>query len=98
MFDIDKISLKEAFNNDNGKTSANKIVGVITSFVCMLILISLVVFYFVQPAAGPVILQFIDRTIMYFGCAAGLMGVKSLTGAIWRRPTKNESDADKAAE
>lgn len=87
FLDIDKISLREAFNNDNGRTSANKIVGVITSFVCMILVLSLIVFYFFNTGEAGTILALIDKTIMYFGCAAGLMGVKSVSNAIWRKNT-----------
>lgn len=85
FMNIDKINLAEAFNNDNGKTSANKLVGVITSFVCMLLVLSLVIFYFFNTGEATVVLALIDKTVMYFGCAAGLMGVKSVSSAIWRK-------------
>ena len=87
MFDIDKISLKEAFNNADGKTSANKLVGVITSFVCMILVIFLIIFYFFNVGQATVILALIDKTITYFACAAALMGVKSFSNALWRKGT-----------
>lgn len=87
LFDIDKISLKEAFNNADGKTSANKLIGVLTSLVCMILVIFLIVFYFFNVAQAPVILQLIDKTITYFACAAALMGVKSFSSALWRKNT-----------
>ena len=90
FLDIDKISLREAFNNDNGRTSANKIVGVITSFICMILVISLTVFYFFNTGEAGTVLALIDKTIMYFGCAAGLMGVKSVSSAIWRKNTGDQ--------
>lgn len=91
FLDIDKISLREAFNNDNGRTSANKIVGVITSFICMILVISLTVFYFFNTGEAGTVLALIDKTIMYFGCAAGLMGVKSISSAIWRKNTGEQT-------
>lgn len=91
FLDIDKISLREAFNNDNGRTSANKIVGVITSFICMILVISLTVFYFFNTGEAGTVLTLIDKTIMYFGCAAGLMGVKSISSAIWRKNTGEQT-------
>lgn len=105
FMDIDKIKLAEAFNNDNGKTSANKLVGVITSFVCMLLVISLVIFYFFNTGEASTVLALIDKTVMYFGCAAGLMGVKSVSSAIWRKnqptytpPVLNTPDSSETSQ
>lgn len=80
-FDAHKFSINEIFSNNNGKTSSTKLVGFITSMTCLLLFLSLVVFFFFVPAQGAMVLEFVDRTVTYFSVAAGLMGVKSITSA-----------------
>ena len=83
-FDPHRFSMNELFANNNGKTSSTKVVGFITSMVCLLLFLMLVIYFFVNPAAAAPILEFIDRTVTYFSVAAGLMGVKSITSAFGR--------------
>ena len=40
------LSIKEAINNDSGKTSSKKLIGFITSVLCLLLIVVLVFFYF----------------------------------------------------
>lgn len=80
-FDAHKFSINEIFSNNNGKTSSTKLVGFITSMACLLLFLSLVVFFFFVPAQGAMVLEFVDRTVTYFSISAGLMGVKSITSA-----------------
>lgn len=82
LFEMDKISLKEALNNDNGKTSSKKLIGVTTSLLCLLIMIMLTIYYFCNPSEGHIIMQLYDKIIVIFGIACGLMGVKSVSNAI----------------
>ncbi|MBO6271494.1 hypothetical protein J6O48_01800 [bacterium] len=84
-YDPHKFSFNEIFANNNGKTSSTKLVGFITSMVCLLLFMSLVVFFFFNPETSKEILEFIDRTITYFSVAAGLMGVKSVTSAFGKQ-------------
>lgn len=79
--DIHKVSLNEAFNNPNGKTSANKVVGVVTSFVCLFLFVILVVYYFFNPQEATNILALIDKTTVYFSVAAGVMGIKTISSS-----------------
>lgn len=88
MLDIEKVNIKEAFNNNNGKTSANKVVGVTASFVCLILFISLVCYYFVNPQEATSILALIDKTTTYFCVSAGLMGVKTIS-SIFNGDKKN---------
>ena len=81
IFDPHKFSPTEIFSNNNGKTSSTKVVGFITSMICLLIFIVLVVYYLINPLECANILQFIDRTTTYFTVSAGLMGIKSVTSA-----------------
>lgn len=81
VFDPHKFSATEIFSNNNGKTSSTKVVGFITSMVCLLIFIVLVIFYLINPLECANILEFIDRTTTYFTVSAGLMGIKSVTSA-----------------
>ena len=83
-FDPHRFSINEIFANNTGKTSSTKVVGFITSMVCLLLFIMLVIYFFVNPAAAAPVLEFIDRTVTYFSVAAGLMGVKSITSAFGR--------------
>lgn len=81
VFDPHRFSINEIFSNNNGKTSSTKLVGFITSMVCLLIFLALMVYFFFMPVHGAVILEFVDRTVTYFTVSAGLMGVKSITSA-----------------
>lgn len=83
-YDPHRFSFNEIFANNNGKTSSTKVVGFITSMVCLLLFLMLVIYFFVNPAAAAPVLEFIDRTVTYFSVAAGLMGVKSITSAFGR--------------
>lgn len=83
-YDPHRFSMNEIFANNNGKTSSTKVVGFITSMVCLLLFLMLVIYFFINPAAAAPILEFIDRTVTYFSVAAGLMGVKSITSAFGR--------------
>lgn len=77
--DISKISVNEAFNNPNGKTSSNKLVSVVTSFVCLFLFVVLVGYYFINPSEATNVLALIDKTTVYFSVAAGIMGVKTIS-------------------
>lgn len=83
-YDPHRFSMNEIFANNNGKTSSTKVVGFITSMICLLLFLMLVIYFFINPAAAAPILEFIDRTVTYFSVAAGLMGVKSITSAFGR--------------
>lgn len=79
--EIDKVSLKEAFNNNNGKTSSNKILGLVTGFVCLAIFVMLIIYYFFKPNEGPIILQFVDKAIFFYGIGSGVMIGKTLAAS-----------------
>lgn len=81
LFDAHKFSATEIFSNNNGKTSSTKVVGFVASMVCLLLFIILIIYYLINPAECPNILELIDRTITYFTVSAGLMGIKSVTSA-----------------
>ena len=81
QFNPHKFSVGEIFSNSNGKTSSTKLVGFITSMVCLFIFVSLMVYFFFMPVHGALILEFIDRTVTYFTVSAGLMGIKSISSA-----------------
>lgn len=73
-----KFSWLEMFSNTDGKTSASAFVGTVVALITVLMFITLMIFYFINPAESGVILQFIDKLTMYFGIASGLLGLKSL--------------------
>jgi len=81
-FDATKFSLVEIFLNNSGKTSSTKTIGLISSLVCMLLFVVLVVFYMFNVKESAVILLFIDKIITVFGISAGLMGIKSISSSI----------------
>jgi hypothetical protein len=56
ILQIDKISLREAMNNDNGRTSSKKLIGFLASIVCLVLLIALIIFYFFHTGDATVIL------------------------------------------
>ena len=85
IFDIDKISIKEAINNENGRTSSKKLIGVTASTLCLLLMIALVIFYFFHTGESTIILELVDKIIVVFGIASGLLGVTSISNAISRR-------------
>lgn len=91
MFNMKKISIKEAINNDSGRTSSKKLIGFITSVLCLLLIVTLVFFYFFNMDQSGTILQLIDKIIVVFGIAAGLMGVKSISNAISARHVPTNS-------
>ena len=97
-YDPHKLSFNEIFANNNGKTSSTKLVGFITSMVCLLLFMSLVVFFFFNPETSKEILEFIDRTITYFSVAAGLMGVKSVTSAFGKQKIQIVQDTSEEIE
>lgn len=82
MFDAHRFSTQEIFSNNNGKTSSGKVIGVVTSFVCLFLLVILSVFFMYNLEFSAVILQLIDKITVFFGIAGGLMGVKSISTAI----------------
>lgn len=87
ILELDKVSFKEALNNDNGRTSSKKIIGLLSSGVCLLLMVALVIFYFSHTGDALLILQFFDKIITVFGISAGLLGVKSIANAISSRHT-----------
>ena len=97
-YDPHKFSFNEIFANNNGKTSSTKLVGFITSMVCLLLFMSLVVFFFFNPETSKEILEFIDRTITYFSVAAGLMGIKSVTSAFGKQKIQIVQDTSEEIE
>ena len=97
-YDPHKFSFNEVFANNNGKTSSTKLVGFITSMGCLLLFMSLVVFFFFNPETSKEILEFIDRTITYFSVAAGLMGVKSVTSAFGKQKIQIVQDTSEEIE
>ena len=81
-YDATKFSLVEIFLNNSGKTSSTKTIGLISSLVCMMLFIILVIFYMFNVKESAVILLFIDKIITIFGISAGLMGIKSISSSI----------------
>lgn len=96
LFDMNKISLKEAINNDSGRTSSKKLIGMITSVICLLLILVLTLFYFFNTDQSSVILQLYDKIIMIFGISAGLMGVKSVANAVSARHVPTNSNIQPA--
>lgn len=81
-FDKSKFSWIEVFMSHDGKTSSTILVGVITSLICLILFVTMVVFYMFNLPESSVILAFADKILTMFGIAAGLMGVKSISTSI----------------
>lgn len=80
-FDRTKFSFKETFLNTNGKTSSTKLIGMCASAMCVLLFTTMCIFYMFNVAESAVVIILIDKIIAFFGIAAGLMGVKSITSS-----------------
>lgn len=98
--DVSKFSIPEIFNNSNGRSSATKAVGLLTSFVCLTLFIILVIFYFIHTGEASTVITLIDKTIAFFGIGTGLMGVKSISSAISSRlsDTSNQQGSQQQQE
>ena len=86
-FDTTKFSWVEIFLNTYGKTSSTNLIGFLTSMICLLLFVIMVVFYMFNIPESGVILSFIDKIITIFGIAAGLMGIKSISSSIGANKT-----------
>lgn len=82
MPNVNSLSIKEAFNNDNGKTSGNKLIGIVTTFVCLFILVACTIYYFVVPEQGETILELLDKILYFYITGCGTMGVKTISAYI----------------
>lgn len=83
---------KEIFNDNSGKTSAASFIGVITSVVCLLLFITLIIFYFTHLTEASIVLSLIDKVTTFFGIGAGLMGVKSISSIFDKNQAINISN------
>ena len=100
-FDTSKFSFKETFLNTNGKTSSTKLIGMAASAMCVLLFVTLTIFYMFNVAESAVIIIMIDKIIAFFGISAGLMGVKSITSSFGTNNKvilTNETTTDKKNE
>lgn len=79
MPNINNVSWREAFNNDNGKTSGNKLIGITTSFVCLSILVACTIYYFIVPDQGETVLELLDKVIFFYITGCGTMGIKTIS-------------------
>lgn len=73
-----RFSWLEMFSNTDGKTSASAFVGTIVSIACLLLFVTLMLYYFFNPGESSIVLAFIDKLSLYFGIAASLLGLKSI--------------------
>lgn len=80
-FDKTRFSFKETFLNPNGKTSSTKVIGMSASAMCILMFITMSIFYMFNISESGVVIVLIDKIIQFFGISAGLMGVKSVTSS-----------------
>lgn len=84
-----KLSWREIFTDNTGRTSSSSFVGVVTSVACLILFAVLVVFYFTHPLESTTILAILDKTTIYFSIAAALMGVKSLASSFGKNALLN---------
>lgn len=95
---INQVSIKEAFNNNNGKTSSNKLLGITTGFVCLGIFVMLIIYYFFKPEEGSIILQFVDKAIFFYGIGSGVMLGKTIAASFGNNNRLNVSDENNQKE
>lgn len=80
-FDKTKFSFIELFLNTDGKTSITKLIGFASSFTCLIMFVVMIVFYMFHVGESSVVLDFVDKIIMFFGISSGLMGIKSISSS-----------------
>lgn len=80
-FDKTKFSFIELFLNTDGKTSITKLIGFASSFTCLVMFVVMIVFYMFHVGESTVVLDFVDKIIMFFGISSGLMGIKSISSS-----------------
>jgi len=66
----------------DGSTSATGFVGVILSLVCIIMAVSIFIFYFVHPAEAENILSLLDKVIIMLGIGSALLGTRKISGVI----------------
>ena len=81
-FDANKFNLLQIFNNYNGKTSCTKTIGILSSIVCVIFFIVMMLFYMFNLPQADIILQFMDKIMTMFGFSVGLLGIKTITSNI----------------
>lgn len=79
-----KFYWREIFNDSNGKTSAGSFIGVLAGVISIVMFVVLICFYFLHLAQASIVLELIDKATTYFMVSAGLLGVRSITGAFGR--------------
>ena len=94
-FDKTKFSFIELFLNTDGKTSITKLIGFASSFTCLVMFVVMIVFYMFHVGESTVVLDFVDKIIMFFGISSGLMGIKSISSSFGsnNRVFANSGDA-----
>lgn len=91
-----KISIKDMVTSGStGQTSATGAVGVLYELVTLLIVLSLVIFYFVRQDEASNIMYMIDKMTIIMGIGAALLGTRKISGAI---ANANKEDVIKAVE
>jgi len=75
-----------------GETSATGFCGVITSLICLVAMLALMVFYFINKDEASHILEFMDKLIAMFGIGAALLGARKISGAIASMKNANVVD------
>lgn len=76
-----KLKFQEMFTS-HGEMSATGFMGVISGLVTLLILVTLSVYFIVNPSEANNVLELMDRMIVVFSVSAGLLGVRKVTGMI----------------
>ena len=66
----------------DGSTSATGFIGVILSLVCILMSVSIFIFYFMNTKEAENILSLLDRVIIMLGIGSALLGTRKISGVI----------------
>lgn len=91
-----KLSIKDMVTSGStGQTSATGAVGVLYELVTLLIVLSLVIFYFINQDEAANIMSMIDKMTIIMGIGAALLGTRKISGAI---ANSNKEDIIKSVE
>lgn len=65
-----------------GSMSATGFMGIISGIMALILILTLVVYFFCKPDQATVVLELVDKIIVIFSISAGLLGVRKISGVI----------------
>jgi len=77
-----KFSFGEMFAQNNGKTSAELMIGFWGAIVALIMFIVLVIFYMTHVAEGTMIIELLHLDLTLFGLSIGLLSVRQISSSL----------------